>query len=135
VVLVQRGHLSFGWRHVREIRIAGLVLPALSLVLAALAVAISRRRARTAMMLAAAAAAVGLLTFVSLRAGPGMWAGLASQRGPAAGVIRAAQRTAFSSATAALRQHSLLVAAAGAVVVAILGAGRWIKSVMVTRRP
>jgi hypothetical protein len=134
VVLVQRGHLSFGWRHVREIRIAGLVLPALSLVLAALAIAVSRRRVRTAMLLAAAAAVAGLLTFVSLQAGPGMWAGVANQHGPAAGVIHAAQRTAFSSVTATLRQHSLSVAGAGGVAVAILAAARWVKSVTVARR-
>ena len=128
VVLVQRGHLSFTWRHVRGIRTAGIVLPPLALVSAALAVVVSRRRVRMAIILAAATVAVGMATFVSLSAGPGLWADLTTQSGPAAGVVRAAQRTVFEGATAGLRRHSLVIAGAGAVVLATLGVGRMIGS-------
>jgi hypothetical protein len=134
VVLVQRGHLSFAWRHVRGIRTAGVVLPTLSLALAALAIVISRRRVRMAMILATAAVATGLVTFASLWAGPGLWGGLMSQPGQAAGVVRAAQRTVFDGATRGLRQHSLLLAGVGASVLAALAASRWLKSSQVMTR-
>jgi len=77
------------------------VLPPLALAFAALAVVVSRRRLRMAMILAGATALVGIATFASLWAGPGYWANLTSHAGPAAGVVRAAQRTVFAGATAA----------------------------------
>jgi hypothetical protein len=134
VVLVQRGHMSFTWRHVRGIRTAGIVLPPLALVSAALAVAVSRRRVRMAIILAAAATAVGIATFASLSAGSRFFAGLTSQTGPAAGVVRAAQRAVFDGATAGLRQHSLVIAGAGGVVLAALIGGRMIGSLRGARR-
>jgi hypothetical protein len=133
MVLVQRGHLSFTWRHVRDIRTAGLVLPPLALAFAALAVVVSRRRVRMAMILAGATAAAGLATFASLWAGPGFWANLTSHAGPAAGVVRAAQRTVFDWATAGLRQHSLWIAAAGGVALAALVGGRLLTSSRASR--
>jgi hypothetical protein len=120
VVLVQRSQLSFTWRHVRAIRTAGIVLPPLALAFGALAVVVSRRRLRMAMILAGATALVGAATFASLWAGPGYWSNLTSHAGPAAGVVRAAQRTVFAGATAGLRQHSLWIAGAGGAALAAL---------------
>jgi hypothetical protein len=128
VVLVQRGRLSFAWRHVHGIRTAGVALPPIALVSAVLAIVVSRRRVRMAMILAGATAAVGVATFASLWAGPGFWANLTSQAGPAAGVVRAAQRTVFDGATAGLRRHSLWIAGAGGVMLATLVAGRLVTS-------
>jgi hypothetical protein len=135
VVLVQRGQMSFAWRHVRGVRTAGVVLPPLGLASGALAVVVSRRRLRMAMILAGAAAAVGIATVASLWAGPGPWAGLMSNAGPAAGVVRAAQRTVFDSATAGLRQHSVLLAGAGILLLAALAFGGLITRRSPARRP
>jgi hypothetical protein len=123
VTLVQRGQLGFAWRHVRAIRTAGIVLIPLGLMAGLLAMAVSRRRRVMAMVLAGGLTTAGIATFAALLAGPGPWGSLAANAGPAAGVVQAAQRAAFDSATAGLRWHSLLLAGAGVVVLAVLATG------------
>ncbi len=131
VVLAQRQSLSFAWRHVGMIRIAGVVLPALFVVCVGLALGITRRRRRLAMVLAAASVLVGLVTFGSLLAGPQFWDGLMVRPGSTAGVLRAVDTTVFNGATAALRNDSIVVvvlglgALVGLVATRQIRASRW----------
>jgi hypothetical protein len=128
VTLAQRGSLSFGWRHVSAIRVAGILLPALYLAFAALALLVTRNRRRLAMVLAGATAATGLATLALLWVGPGFWTGLISGSGATAGLVRAAGGTVFDSATASLRENSLLVVAAGTCALAALAFSRRTRS-------
>jgi hypothetical protein len=123
VVLAQRQSLAFSWRHVGLVRTAGLALPALSVVLAAIALGLARRRGRLALIMAGATALTGLLTLASVVVGPHFWVGFMVKPGPTAGVFRAADTTVFNRATAGLWDHSLVVAAAGACLLAALAAG------------
>jgi hypothetical protein len=125
VVLAQRESLSWPWRHVREIRIAGVVLPALFVGFLVLGLGLARRRRRLAAVIAAASAITGLATVALLGAGPQFWAGFVSRSGAAGGIVRAVDRAGFNSATAGLRQHSLAIAVVGAVAfVALAGTSR-----------
>jgi hypothetical protein len=124
VVLAQRQSLSFAWRHVGMIRIAGIVLPALFVACVGLALGFSRRRRRLAMILAAASVGVGVVTFGSLWFGPQFWDGLMVRPGSTAGVLRAVDSTLFNGSTAALRIDSLAVALLGTGALVALVAAR-----------
>jgi hypothetical protein len=124
VVLAQRQSLSLPWRHVREVRIAGLVFPALFAGFVVFGLALARHRRRLATVMAAAAAIGGLATVALLWAGPQFWAGLVSRSGAAGGIVRAVDRAVFNSATSGLRQHSLVVAAVGAMALVVLACSR-----------
>jgi hypothetical protein len=113
VVLAQRQSLSFAWRYVQQIRLAGVVLPALFVVFAGLALWITRRRRRVALILAGATAATGLLTLGLVWAGPQFWSSLIGRPGPSGGVVRAADGAVFAGVTAGLRAHCLMLAAVG----------------------
>jgi hypothetical protein len=132
VLLAQRQGLSFVWRHVDEIRMAGMVLPAMFVALVTLSLGLARRRRHLAMIIAASTAATGLATMGLLWAGPGFWSGLTSRPSAAAGVVHAADRTVFGSATASLRAHSLLIATVGAGALAMLAVSSGIRT---RRRP
>jgi hypothetical protein len=125
VELAQRHKLSFAWRYVHQIRIAGIVLPALFVAMTGLALLITPRRKQLALTVAVATAATGLITLGLLTAHPGFWAGLISTSGPGAVVLRAADRAAFNTATAALRVHSLVLTAVGACTIAGLASTKW----------
>jgi hypothetical protein len=125
VVLAQRHKLSFAWRYVHQIRIAGIVLPALFVAMTGLALWITPRRKHLAMTVAIATAATGLITMGLLVTDPGVWAGLTSNSGPGAVVVRAADRAAFNTATAALRFHSLVLTVIGACAIAALASTKW----------
>ncbi|HUJ64577.1 MAG TPA: hypothetical protein VLX59_03500, partial [Acidimicrobiales bacterium] len=56
----------------------------------------------------------------SVIVGPSFWVGVTVKPGPTAGVLRAADTTVFNRATAGLWDHSLVVAAAGACLLAAL---------------
>jgi hypothetical protein len=114
------------------IRTAGVVLPALFFAFAALGLCVARRRARLAVMLAGATLLTGLLTLGSLLAGPHFWAGLMVGSGSSAGVLRAIDATAYDGATAALRGHSIFIAALGASVLAGLAVVRYLEPRMTT---
>jgi hypothetical protein len=124
VVLASRHGLSFAWRHQRQIRAAGIVLPALFVASLTLALVISRRRRLLAVILAASTAVIGLGMVALLGIGPAWWTGLFSRTGAAAGVVRAADRSVFGTATASLRAQSVLVAAAGVAALAVLAGTR-----------
>jgi hypothetical protein len=113
VVLAPRQSLSYSWRHVGMIRIAGVVLPALFVACVGMALGVSRRRRRLAVILAGATVLVGLATFGSLLAGPQFWDGLMVRPGSTAGVLRAVDAAVFNGATSALRNDSLVVVMAG----------------------
>jgi hypothetical protein len=128
VVLAQRQSLSFGWRHVGMIRIAGVVLPALFVVCVGLALGISRRRRRLAVILAGATVLVGLVTFGSLLAGPQFWDGLMVRPGSTAGVLRAVDAAVFNGATTTLRNESVAVVIVGLGALGALGGARLIRT-------
>jgi hypothetical protein len=89
-----------------------------------LGLALARHRRRLATVMAAAGAIGGLATVALLSAGPQFWAGLVSRSGAAGGIVRAVDRAVFNSATSGLRQHSLVVAAVGAVAFVVLAGTR-----------
>jgi hypothetical protein len=128
VVLAQRQTLSFGWRHVGMIRVAGVVLPALFVACVGLALGLSRRRRRLAVILAGATVLTGLVTFASLLAGPGFWDGIMVRPGSTAGVLRAVDSSVFNGATSALRTDSLVVAILGLGALAGLAAAHRIRT-------
>jgi hypothetical protein len=96
------------------------VFPALFAGFLMLGLGLARHRTRLATVMAAAAAIGGLATVALLWAGPQFWAGLVSRSGAAGGIVRAVDRAVFNSATSGLRQHSLVVAAVGAMAFVVL---------------
>ncbi|HVM65382.1 MAG TPA: hypothetical protein VMU14_11010, partial [Acidimicrobiales bacterium] len=86
-------------------------------------------------ILAAGTATAGIATLAALSAGPGPWGSLASGGGAAAGVVLAAQRAVFTSATAGLRWHSLCMAGAGVAVLAVLAALAALAALTIVGRP
>ena len=129
VVLAQRADLAFGWRHIRAIRAAGIVLPAATLVFAALALLVAPRRRRLVTVLAAATAVAGAATLVSLAAGPGLWINFVSRNSVAAGVVRAASVAVFHGATAGLSMRSWALVTAGATALVVLAGLRFVAPV------
>ena len=126
VVLAQRADLAFGWRNIRAIRAAGIALPVLTVVFAALALTLAPRRRRLGIILAAATSIAGVVTLASLAAGPSFWVNFVSQNGAAAGVVRAAGASVFNGASAKLGLRSWALVTGGALgLVALASAGRW----------
>jgi hypothetical protein len=123
VVLAQRDQLPFVWQHVELIRTAAVALPIAALVMALIALAVSRRRRRTALVLSLGVVLVGVATLVGVALGGGLGIdAVADPSEPAHDLVRQAAATIYTVSKRELVDQAWVITAIGAgVSVALLG--------------